>query len=70
MTGAMTGADLKKWIQDNHAENLEFIIEHRDSGGSYWTAERLEKPVLCSFSNESYGVINKIDFDGKTAVML
>lgn len=72
----MTGAELIKWLQDNHAEDKEIIIEHRDSGGSYWTAERLEKPQFVEFADESWGVIENIvsfgfeDFDGSNGVML
>jgi hypothetical protein len=73
----MTGAELIKWLQDNHAEDKEIIIEHRDSGGSYWTAEHLEKPQFVKFADESlWGVIENIvrfgseDFDGSNGVML
>ena len=51
----MTGNDLIKWIQDNNAGDLDVIIEHRDEGGSYRTAERLgefQMPALCHYSNE------------------
>ena len=73
----MTGAELIKWLQDNHAEDKEIIIEHRDSGGSYWTAEHLKKPQFVKFADESlWGVIENIvcfgseDFDGSNGIML
>lgn len=71
----MTGKDLIKWIHDNNAEDLEIIVEHRDSGGSYHTAEHLGELgdiYLVSFSDESYGVINTIKYnpDKPTAVLL
>ena len=59
----MRGYELIEWIKKNKAEDLFVIIEHRDSGGSYHTAEHLEEPVLCSFSDENYGIINNIIFD-------
>ena len=31
----MKGKDLIKWIQNNNAEDLNVLIEARDSGGSY-----------------------------------
>ena len=58
----MTGADLIKWITEHHAEDLPVIIEHRDDGGSYHTAEHLKEPEFCSFTDESYGVIRQLDF--------
>ena len=61
----MTGQDLINWIKENKAENLEVIIEHRDSGGTYHTAERLIKPVFCTASNENFDVINNLDFQTK-----
>ena len=72
----MTGTELIKWLQDNHAEDKEIIIEHRDSGGTYWTAERLEKPQFVKFADESWSVIENIvcfgseDFDDSNGVML
>lgn len=58
----MTGNELINWIKENKAEDLLVIIEHRDSGGSYHTGEQLEDPALCRFSDENYGVINRIVF--------
>lgn len=72
----MTGAELIKWLQDNHAEDKEIIIGHRDSGGSYWTAEHLENLQFVEFADKSWGVIENIvrfgfeDFDGSNGVML
>ena len=71
----MTGRELIKWIQDNHAEDLSVLIEHRDSGGSYHTAERLgefHNPVVVYFKDEMYGIIYKIlfDSDNPTAILL
>lgn len=71
----MTGKELIKWIIDNHAEELQVLIEHRDSGGSYHTAERLgelQKPVKCVFADELYGTIDTIisDCDNPTAILL
>ena len=71
----MTGKELIKWITDNHAEDMQVLIEHRDSGGTYHTAECLgefQKPVKCAFANESYGVVNTIiyDCDKPTAILL
>ena len=31
----MTGAELIKWIEDNHAEDMLMVIQYRDSGGAY-----------------------------------
>ena len=58
----MTGRELTDWIKENNAEDLEIIIAHRDSGGTYYTAEHLDKPLFCRYSDESFGVINKIDY--------
>lgn len=69
----MTGADLIKWIHENHAENLEVLVQHRDSGGLYRTAEHvgeLFEIALCSFSDESYGVINTVDFKSSKATAM
>lgn len=62
----MTGLKLIKWIIKNDAEDKEIIIEHRDSGGSYRTAERLGEfsdPMLVMFSEEEYGVIRKLEYE-------
>ncbi len=62
----MTGRELIEWIVENNAEDKEVIIEHRDSGGSYHTAERLgefSKPALVKFSDELYGVISKLEYE-------
>ena len=71
----MTGRELIKWIQDNHAEDLVVLIEHRDSGGSYYTAERLGEfhdPSLVDFKDEVYGIIDTVGFvsDNPTAILL
>lgn len=71
----MTGRELIKWIQDNHAEDLSVLIEHRDSGGSYCTAERLGEfrdPSLVDFKDEMYGIIYTVGFDpdNPTAILL
>lgn len=65
----MTGLDLIKWIISNKAEDKIIIIEHRDSGGSYHTAERLgefSEPALVMFSEEKYGIISKIEYKHDT----
>ncbi len=62
----MTGLELIKWIIKNDAEDKEIIIEHRDSGGSYRTAERLGEfsdPMLVMFSEEERGVIRKLEYE-------
>lgn len=71
----MTGRELIQWIQDNHAENLIVLVEHRDSGGSYHTAERIgeyQEPALCDFRDELYGQINTLVFNtnNPTAIVL
>lgn len=56
----MTGQELIDWIIANHAEDLPVLIEHRDSGGTYWTAEQLgefQEPKLVQFSDENQGTI-------------
>ena len=61
----MTGLELIKWIIKHDAENKEIIIEHRDEGGSYHTAERLgefSEPMLVMFSEEERGVIRKLEY--------
>ena len=66
----MTGRELIEWIVKNNAEDKEIIIEHRDSGGSYGTAERLgefSKPALVAFSEELYGVISKLEYEHDSA---
>lgn len=72
---AMTGADLIKWIHDNQAEQLQVLIEHRDEGGSYRSAEHLgeqQEPALCNYGDELYGTIRKFEFnvDDPTAIIL
>lgn len=62
----MTGLELIKWIIKNDAEDKEIIIEHRDEGGSYRTAERLgefSEPMLVMFSEEERGVIRKLEYE-------
>jgi len=62
----MTGLELIKWIIKHDAEDKEIIIEHRDSGGSYRTAERLGEfsdPAFVMFSDEGYGVISKLEYE-------
>lgn len=68
----MTGLDLIRWITEHQAENLPVIIEHRDEGGSYHTAEHLKEPEFCSYSEESFGVIRKLDFrkECRSAIIL
>lgn len=62
----MTGLELIKWIIKHDAEDKEIIIEHRDEGGSYGTAERLgefSEPTLVMFSDELYGCIRKLEYE-------
>lgn len=61
----MKGQDLINWIKENNAENFMVIVEHRDSGGTYNTAENLESPCLCLATNEFNGVINNLDFNSE-----
>jgi len=61
----MTGKELIKWIKENHAENKEVIVEHRDSGGTYGTAEYLDeryRPVLVECGDSLNDVIYTIKF--------
>ena len=56
----MTGLELIKWIIKNDAEDKEIIVEHRDEGGSYRTAERIGEfsdPMLVMFSEEDHGIV-------------
>lgn len=66
----MTGQDLIDWIITNNAEKLPIIIGHRDSGGSYRTAERLgifQEPTLVEFSDEGFDdIICTVKFAGNT----
>lgn len=59
----MTGQELIDWIREHNAGDLEMIVEHRDSGGTYYTAERLEGPQLVRMQDELYGVIYSIEAD-------
>lgn len=62
----MTGLDLIKWIIKHDAEDKVVLVEHRDEGGSYHSAERLGEycdPELCEFRNESWGVVRDITYD-------
>ena len=62
----MTGLELIRWIINNKAEDKIVIIEHRDSGGSYHTAERLgefSEPALVMFSEEEHGIISTIEYE-------
>lgn len=59
----MTGNELIQWIVDNKAQDMEILIEHRDSGGTYRTAEHLGEyggPKLVLYRDESYGTIYTI----------
>ena len=42
----MTGKELINWIKENKAEDLECVIQYRDSGGNYLGGEILQKPSL------------------------
>ena len=56
----MTGKDLTQWIKDNNAEDLQIIIEQRDSGGTYHTAERIgehSEPRLVDFKDNKDEII-------------
>ena len=71
----MTGKELIQWIIKNHAEDMEILIEHRDGGGTYHTAERLgefQKPMLCSYNDEMYGITDTLifDYDKPKAILL
>ena len=71
----MTGKELIQWIIKNHAEDMKVLIEHRDSGGTYNTAEHLgefQEPMLCSYKNEMYGIIDTLifDYDKPKAILL
>lgn len=35
----MTGKELIKWIEDNHAEDYEIEIVYRDDGGYYYGSD-------------------------------
>lgn len=38
----MTGRELIKLIQDNHAEDMPVVIQYRDAGGTYPGGEEAE----------------------------
>lgn len=71
----LTGKELIEWIHANHAEDLQVLVEHRDGGGSYHTAERVgefQEVALCEFADESYGEIRTIkrQTETPTAIIL
>lgn len=45
----MTGKELIKWIEDNHAQDYEIEIVYRDEGGYYYGSDnRLELEIVKS----------------------
>lgn len=49
----MKGKELIEWIQHNHAEDLECVIQYRDSGGSYYGGEIVDAPILASYKQDA-----------------
>lgn len=65
----MTGKELIQWIIENHAEDKIVVIEHRDEGGTYHSAERLGEftnPMLAETKDETFGIVRTILYDSKT----
>lgn len=48
----MTGRELIKWIQDNHAEDKKVIVQYRDSGGTYYGGEVMQMPMLAYYHDD------------------
>ncbi len=49
----MTGRELIKWIQDNHAEDKKVIVQYRDAGGAYYGGEVMEMPMLAYYHDDN-----------------
>lgn len=62
----MTGAELIKWIQAAHAENMEVYIQHANDGQTLPKVNKAECPMLCSLRRDSStGIIRKVDCNSK-----
>ena len=58
----MTGAELIKWIQDNHAENMDMLVQYRDGDGIIEGCTDVE-PCFCTiraFYVHDYDVVYDI----------
>ena len=69
----MTGAELIKWIQTVHAENLEMYIQKENGGSKYPRVEKAEGMYfVCLKRDPSSGTVLKIDEHPKkpTEIML
>ncbi len=57
----MKGKELIKWIQKNHAEDLDCIVQYRDSGGNYSGGEILDPPALATYKRDKEGNPYNVD---------
>ena len=51
----MTGRELIEWIHKNNAEDLECVVQYRDSGGDYGGGELLERPMQANYRRDPDG---------------
>lgn len=49
----MTGKELIEWIQYNHAEDLECVVQYMDSGGSYYGGEIANSPAFAFYKEDA-----------------
>jgi hypothetical protein len=57
----MTGQELIDWIIEHGAQDMECIVQYRDSGGSYLGGETIEHPVMASFKGTSIPYSNDVE---------
>lgn len=48
----MTGQELINWITEHKAQDLQCVIQYRDSGGPYTGGEIIDEPIMASFKGQ------------------
>lgn len=57
----MTGRELIEWIQHNHAEDLECVVQYRDGGGDYYGGEIVDAPVFAFHKRDADNNFYNVD---------
>lgn len=57
----MTGQELINWIVEHNAQDMQCVVQYRDSGGSYFGGEMIDSPIMASFKGTSIPYSNDVE---------
>lgn len=65
----MTGKELIEWIQEHKAEDMDCVVQYRDSGGSYYGGELVEPPQFATYKRDPDGHPYDVDISYRMGLL-